>query len=68
MKTMTPPVDRVLRPWQLAMKLGCHRITLYNWVKRGMLPAPIRLSPRVVGWRESDIEAWLARRSQEGGF
>lgn len=38
---------------------GIARGTMTRWEKEGRLPAPIRLSPRVIGWRRSTIEAVL---------
>jgi len=32
--------------------------------KRGDLPPRIKISERAVGWRESDIEAWLNEKAQ----
>jgi prophage regulatory protein len=54
--------DRILRPAQLAEKLGCTRTSLYKWMDAGILPKPIRLGHASVGWRESVIEAWLTAR------
>jgi prophage regulatory protein len=31
-------------------------------MKRGDFPKPVALGARLVGWRESDIEAWMAAR------
>lgn len=38
--------------------------TIYNYIKSGVLPPPLRLGPRRVGYRLADIEAWLASRGQ----
>ena len=38
------------------------RSTLWRLVKRSEFPRPIRIGPRAVGWRVSDIEAWLESR------
>lgn len=46
-----------LRPLDLASRWGCHRITLYRWIKKGSLPKPVRLFPGVVGWPVAAIEA-----------
>ena len=35
--------------------------------KRGKFPKRIRIGERRVGWRLSDVEAWLAERSAESG-
>ena len=29
---------------------------------RGLFPTPIHLSERVIAWRESEIDAWVAAR------
>jgi prophage regulatory protein len=44
---------------------GISRFTLQRWVRERGFPAPIRLSPRVIGWRLAEVEAWLA--AQAGG-
>jgi len=31
-------------------------------IGRGEFPAPVKLGARAVGWRRSDIEAWLESR------
>jgi predicted DNA-binding transcriptional regulator AlpA len=33
--------------------------------ERGRFPKPIHLSERVIAWRESEIEAWVAARRYE---
>ena len=38
--------------------------TIYEWVKQGRFPAPIKLSPTVSVWRVEDIRAWI---EQQGG-
>ena len=42
----------------LAVKTG----TLYSWVSRRMIPF-VRLSPRVVRFRRTDLEEWLSSKS-----
>jgi excisionase family DNA binding protein len=50
--------------------LGVKKGTLYSWVSRGLIPF-VRLSPRVIRFRRTDLEAWLGERSHtpsgEGG-
>ena len=41
---------------------GLSRSTIYEMIGRGEFPAPVKLGARAVGWRRSDIEAWLASR------
>lgn len=55
-----PSNDRILRPAQAAAKLGMKsRSPLYALVRAGRLPPPIKLSSRVVGWRESTLNEFI---------
>lgn len=46
---------------------GLSKATIYRLVNAGEFPARVKLSPRCVGWRVADIDAWLeARRAPEG--
>ncbi len=60
--TLSTPSDRILRPRELADRIGLSLATLWRLRRRGDLTEPIRLSPGCVGWRSSDIERWLERR------
>jgi prophage regulatory protein len=54
--------DRIRKlPWVLD-KVALRKTTIYDLIKRGLFPAPIRLGLRSVGWRQGDIEGWLASR------
>lgn len=55
--------DLVLQP-EVSVMLRLPKSSVHSLSKRGLLPAPIRLSPRRVAWRRDDIESWLA----EGGI
>jgi prophage regulatory protein len=35
-------------------------------MKEGRFPAPVKLGERMVGWRESEITAWLDARQRKG--
>lgn len=44
--------------------------TLDRMVSRGEFPRPMKLSPRLVGWREEVVDRWFLDReaaSAEGG-
>lgn len=41
--------------------------TIWRWIKAGTFPAPVRLGPGIVAWRESDLEAWEAQNASKGG-
>ena len=37
---------------------GLSRSTLYRLIADKQFPRPVRLGPRAVAWRRSDIDAW----------
>ncbi len=45
--------------------LGVSDKTIWNWVKRGEFPAPVKLSPTVTVWRLSEVQAWMASKRLE---
>lgn len=42
---------------------GFGKSSIYAGVKNCTFPAPVRLSARAVGWRESDIFKWIESRA-----
>ena len=50
---------RLLRLPEVLDRCGVSRTTLYEMVARGAFPPPVRISTRAVGWRSSDINAWM---------
>lgn len=55
--------ERILRRPVVETRTGLSRSTIYQWMKEGTFPKPVALGARLVGWRESDIEAWMAARN-----
>jgi prophage regulatory protein len=49
----------ILRCKQVAREVGLSRSTIYQRIKDGTFPAPIRLGERAVGWRAGDIDRFL---------
>ena len=41
--------------------------TIYRLMRCGQFPEPIRIGPRAVRWRASDLETWLASRPYARG-
>jgi prophage regulatory protein len=44
---------------------GLPRATIYEMVNKGTFPKQVRLSPRAVGWIESEILDWQQARIAE---
>lgn len=51
--------DSILRLPQIKVCTGLSRSTIYSHIDKGVFPKPVSLGARAVGWRKSDIEAWL---------
>ena len=51
--------DRFLRISEVEKVFGWSRSTIYRKVKEKILPAPVRLGPNTVAWRESEINAFV---------
>ena len=41
---------------------GLSRSTLYRLIAVEQFPRPVRLGPRAVAWRRTDVEAWSEAR------
>jgi len=52
--------ERLLSEREVAERLAISEVTLQNWRAENKGPAFLRLESRMVRYRESDIEAWLA--------
>ena len=57
----TPP--SLLRIGAVMARTGVARSTIYWLIKNGRFPAPVKLSERSSAWRSSDVDAWIADRS-----
>ncbi|MDH5548082.1 MAG: AlpA family transcriptional regulator [Gammaproteobacteria bacterium] len=54
--------DIVLRLPDVVRRTGMSKSTIYMMVGEGSFPAPIKLSHRAIGWRESEIDSWIAKK------
>ena len=57
---MTP---QILRRKDVEAVVGLSRSTIYHLISQRLFPAPIKLGKRAVGWKVSDIEAWINDRT-----
>jgi prophage regulatory protein len=51
--------DRLLRIAEVAAKVALRQSTLFEMVRDGRFPAPVRLSSRASRWSEAEIDAWI---------
>ena len=54
--------NRMLRPPEVVARTGLSRTTIWRRVRVGTFPPPTELGENSIGWPESEISAWLAKR------
>lgn len=54
--------ETLIRRPEVEARTGLSRSTIYEWMKRGDFPRPVKLGTRLVAWRESDLANWLKSR------
>jgi prophage regulatory protein len=57
--------DRFLRRREILALTGIPQSTLYQMMAKGTFPKNERITPRLVGWRESAIASWMASRKHK---
>ena len=64
----TPSLWRLPR---VSLETGCARSTIYDALRVGKFPRPVRLGARTVAWSSAEVRAWiaakLAERDAQGG-
>lgn len=56
--------DILIRRPEVEARTGLSRSTIYDWMKRGDFPQPVKLGERLVAWKESDITEWMEAREK----
>lgn len=56
--------EKLLRRPEVEARTGLSRSTIYDWMKRGEFPQPVKVGTRIVAWRESEVADWLESRQQ----
>jgi len=62
---MEKVTERILRLPQVREYTGFPTSTIYDHVRKGLLPSPVKIGPRAVGWLLSDLEKWLEKRMEK---
>ena len=55
-------IERIVRWPEVRQQTGLSRTTVWRKVKENDFPSPVKLTDHAIGWRQSDIDAWLASR------
>ncbi len=68
-RTSSPGADggvsknQLLRAAEVRKRTGLSRTTIWRMQRTDSFPKSVSLGTRAVGWREAEIEAWLASRA-----
>ncbi len=67
--TTTQPINdapraalTILRRPQVQSATGLSCAAIYAAMSRGEFPRPVRLTAKAVGWRSTDVSAWIESR------
>lgn len=55
-----PATDRMLRLPEVVSICKRSRTSIHYDVKAGRFPKPVKIGPRAIAWRESDIQRWIS--------
>ena len=67
MVVVSTPVPAYVTARELQRRLRIPPSTFWRLVKRGLLPQPVRIAPRCVRWRGSELEAFERRLVEDRG-
>jgi prophage regulatory protein len=60
--TIHNTAPQFFRLTQLKARLNVSGSSIWNWVKAGKFPKPIKLSENTTAWNAADVEAWAQSR------
>jgi len=55
-------VDRCVRERERRAITGVAPVTWWRWERAGLVPRRVRLGPKAVGWKMSQLQEWLQSR------
>jgi len=59
---MTITTPKILSLAEVKSLTSLSRATIYNLLKAGTFPPQVRLSPRRIGFKSEEIQAWIESR------
>ena len=60
-----PPDRRILRLPAVEDVTGIKKTKIYDEIKQGRFPQPVRLGTRSVGWLADEVQLWITQRAAE---
>ena len=62
----TMPAEGLAKLRAVMHVTGISRSGIYEKIKKGEFPAPVKLGARAVGFRVENVRAWIAARTASG--
>ena len=59
---MTVDEVSLMRREEVLQAFRLSKSTMYHLIEQGLFPGPVRIGPRSVRWRQSDVVTWLTAR------
>lgn len=56
-------MQNIIRLPKVIQKTGLSRSTIYSLEGKGEFPSKVKLSPRAMGFIESEVDAWLSAKA-----
>jgi prophage regulatory protein len=60
--------ERLLRAQEVCARTGLSRTSIWRLIKKADFPSPVVLTRQRVGWREAEVDQWIATRSVAPGY
>ena len=60
--------ERLLRRQEVEDYCQIGRSTIYRLMRLGQFPSPIRIGPRAVRWRASELQEFVSKRPRAEGM
>ena len=56
--------DTLLKLSEVCQRTAMGKTSIYRKIEKGEFPAPVQISPKMVRWKKSEIDAWIASLSK----
>ena len=60
-------MEKLLTRFEVEELSGLSCSSLYRLMRSGQFPEPIKIAPRAVRWRQSELDVWLSSRPRATG-
>lgn len=60
--------DQLIRLKEVSNRFCIPTSTIWDWIKKGNFPKPIKMGERFIAWRESELNAWLDAKQNKQTF